>query len=330
MKLPQPVTLAEAAAILNCQFIGPADHLITGINEIHCVEPGDLTFSDVEKYFAKALKSAATTVLLNKRVDPPTGKGILLSDQPFHDYNRLTEHFQPRSPLSRKGEPRCGTGVKIGQGVVFGENVHLEDGVEIGHNAVIGSNVTIGKHSLIHANVTIYDNCEIGAHCTLNAGAVIGGEAFYYKQTQEAKFKMLTKGRVIIHDHVDIGANSTIDRGVSGDTIIGEYTKIDNLVQVGHDTVIGKRCILASQVGIAGVSHIGDDVVLWGQVGVVSDVKIGDKAVLYGKTGVMSSLEGGKKYGGIVADDAKAFLRKEGALKRLIEIMPELEQLLKK
>lgn len=329
MKIDPPITLKAAADLLGCKYAGPADHLISGINEIHRVEEGDLTFSDVEKYFTKALNSAATTVLLNKDVAPPEGKGVLISDAPFSDFNRLTEHFRPCSPLDRAGKYDFGPDVKIGKGAVLGENVSLGKGVEIGHNAVIGSNVSIGDHTLIHANVTIYDHCQIGSHCTINAGAVIGAEAFYYKQTATAKFKMLSKGRVILHDYVDIGANSSIDRGVTSDTIIGEYTKLDSLVQVGHDTVIGKRCILASQVGIAGVATIGDDVVLWGQVGVVSDVKIGDKAVLYGKTGVMSDLPGGQKYGGIVADSASAFLRKEGALKRLIEIMPELEQLLK-
>ncbi len=324
MKLPLPITLAEAASLLNIPFIGPADHPITGINEIHKVEKGDLTFVDVEKYFQKALSSAATTILINQEVAPPAGKGLLISEDPFGDYNRLTEHFQPRKSLDTAAEPAIGQGVKIGQFVVFGENVIIEEGVEIGHHCVIGSDVRIGKGSLIHANVTIYDQVEIGESVVINSGSVIGSEAFYFKTRPHGRDKMLTKGRVLIHDHVDIGANCTIDRGVSGDTVIGEYTKMDNLVQIGHDTVIGKRCLLASQVGVAGVVTLEDDVILWGQVGVNKDLTIGQGAVLLGKTGVMSSLEGGKTYLGMIAHDARACLREEAALRKLPEVMRRL------
>lgn len=324
MKLPAPVTLAEAAQLLQCQFIGPENHLIEGINEIHKVENGDLTFVDVEKYYAKALHSAATTILINKEVTPPEGKGLLISDDPFRDYNHLTEHFQPQKPLNTSAEPRLGEGVKIGQYVVFGENVVVEAGVEIGHHCVIGSDVSIGKNSLIHARVTIYDHVEIGEEVVINSGTVIGSEAFYFKTRPNGRDKMLSKGRVVIEDHVDIGANCTIDRGVSHDTVIGAWTKIDNLVQIGHDTVIGKRCLLASQVGIAGVVTLEDDVILWGQVGVNKDLTIGKGAVLLGKTGVMSSLKGGMTYLGMIAHDARARLREEAAVRKLPDLISKL------
>lgn len=327
MKLPAPITLAEAGQLLNCRFAGPPNHLITGINEIHKVEAGDLTFVDVEKYYGKALHSKATTILIDKEVEVPEGKGLLVSEDPFRDYNRLTEHFQPRKPLDTISEPVIGKEVKIGQYVVFGENVVIEDGVEIGHHCVIGSDVRIGKNSLIHANVTLYDQVQIGEEVVINSGTVIGSEAFYFKTRPRGRDKMLTKGRVVIHDHVDIGANCTIDRGVSGDTVIGEWTKIDNLVQIGHDTVIGKRCLLASQVGIAGVVTLEDDVILWGQVGVNKDLTIGQGAVLLGKTGVMSSLKGGTTYLGMIAHDARARLREEAALRKLPEIISKLEKL---
>jgi UDP-3-O-[3-hydroxymyristoyl] glucosamine N-acyltransferase len=324
MKLPAPITLAEAAAFLNCSFVGPDNHILTGINEIHKVKPGDLTFVDVEKYYSKALNSAATTILINKEVSPPAGKGLLISDDPFRDYNRLTEHFQPQRSLDTAAEPVIGEHVKIGKFVVFGENVVIEDGVEIGHHCVIGSDVVIGKNSLIHANVTIYDHVKIGEEVVINSGTVIGSEAFYFKARSYGRDKMLTKGRVVIHNHVDVGANCTIDRGVSGDTEIGEWTKIDNLVQIGHDTVIGKRCLLASQVGIAGVVTLEDDVILWGQVGVNKDLTIGKGAVLLGKTGVMSSLKGGTTYLGMIAHDARDRLREEAAMRKLPGIIGKL------
>jgi len=281
------------------------------------VENGDLTFVDVPKYYKKALHSAATTILINQEVEPPTGKGLLISDDPFRDYNRLTEYFQPRRALDIAAQPMVGKDVKIGKYVVFGEDVIIEDGVEIGHHCVIGSHVRIGKNSLIHANVSIYDYVHIGEEVVINSGTVIGSEAFYFKGRPYGRDKMLTKGSVEIEDHVDIGANCTIDRGVSGTTRIGAWTKLDNLVQIGHDTSVGKRCLLASQVGIAGVVTIEDDVILWGQVGINKDLTIGKGAVLLGKTGVMSSLEGGKTYLGMIAHDVRDRLREESIMRDL-------------
>ncbi|MEM6268517.1 MAG: UDP-3-O-(3-hydroxymyristoyl)glucosamine N-acyltransferase [Bacteroidota bacterium] len=329
MKFFEPIRLAAAAELLGCAFVGDPDHLVLGMNEIHRVEAGDLCFVDYHKYYDKALNSAATTILIDQEVAPPEGKGLLVSDDPFRDFNRMAAHFQPRRPLDTVGNGTLPEDLILGQNAVLGANVSIGPGVEIGHNAVIGSDVVIGEGTLIHANVTIYDHTIIGKHCTINAGAVIGSEAFYYKKRNYGRDKMLSVGRVILEDHVDIGAGCTIDRGVSHDTVIGEHTKLDNLVQVGHDTVIGKRCVIAAQVGIAGVVTIEDEVNLWGQVGVVQDLTIGKGASLMGKTGVMSSLEGGKTYGGIIADDARNFLRKEAAARRMLDLLPKLEALLK-
>ncbi|MEM6765720.1 MAG: UDP-3-O-(3-hydroxymyristoyl)glucosamine N-acyltransferase [Bacteroidota bacterium] len=330
MKLEKPISLEDAAQLLSCTYIGNKDHLILGINEIHQVEAGDLTFVDVEKYFDKALTSAATTILLNKEVSPPDGKGLLLSENPFRDYNLLTSHFQPQLPLNTSETPQLGQGVKIGQHVVFGENTKVGNGTEIGHNTVIGSHVSIGAHCKIHANVTIYDHSIIEDHVVINSGTVIGGEAFYFKTRPDRKDKLLSKGRVWIKEHVDIGANCTIDRGVSGDTIIGAWTKLDNLIQIGHDTEIGDRCIIASQVGIAGVCKIKDDVVLWGQVGIPKEIEIGEKAVLLGKSGTLHSLEGGKTYFGITGTTVRQALREIASVKKLPAFMQKWDKADKK
>ncbi len=321
MKLNPVVTLKEVADVLSCQYVGESTHEISGINEIHKVEVGDLTFVDIEKYYSKALHSAATTILINQTVEPPLGKALLISDDPFRDYNILTAYFQPQKPLDHSGNPRLGKNVCMGRHVVFGTDVEIGEGTEIGHNVVIGSHVTIGKHCKIHANVSIYDHTRIGDYSCINAGTVIGAEAFYFKARPNRRDKMLTKGGVLIGQHVDIGANCTIDRGVSADTEIGDWTKLDNLVQVGHDTIIGRRCLIAAQVGIAGVVIIEDNVVLWGQVGVNKDLTIGEGAVLYGKTGVMSSLEGNKTYLGMIAEEYRLKLREIAAVKRLPELL---------
>ncbi|MEM7373515.1 MAG: UDP-3-O-(3-hydroxymyristoyl)glucosamine N-acyltransferase [Bacteroidota bacterium] len=326
MKLTTPLTLKQAASYLGCPWLGADSHLISGINEIHMVEHGDLTFVDIEKYYAKSLSSAASTILINKEVEPPQGKALIISDDPFRDYNRLTEWCQPWISLDVAGTPVLGEGCKIGRNVVFGEGVVVGEGTEIGHNAVVGSHVRIGAHCQIHANVTLYDHSQIGDHVCINAGTVIGGEAFYFKGRAYGRDKLLSKGRVVIEDHVDIGANCTIDRGVSGDTRIGAWTKLDNLIQIGHDTVIGKKCLIASQVGIAGVVTVEDEVILWGQVGVVKDLTIGKGAELLGKTGVMSSLEGGKTYLGMVAMEARQKLREIASLKHLPDLIRQVRK----
>ncbi|MEM8901022.1 MAG: UDP-3-O-(3-hydroxymyristoyl)glucosamine N-acyltransferase, partial [Bacteroidota bacterium] len=328
--LKKPVSLEEMASILSCRYIGDKDHLISGINEIHQVERGDLTFVDVEKYYKKALGSKATTILINKEVEPPEGKGLIISDEPFNDYNRLTSYFQPQLPLDISGDPSLGKEVKVGRNVVFGENTEIGDFTEIGHNVVIGSHVKIGAHCKIHANVSIYDHSILEDYVVINSGVVLGGEAFYFKSRPDRKDKLLSKGRVWIKEHVDIGANCTIDRGVSGDTVIGAYTKLDNLIQIGHDTVIGERCIIASQVGIAGVCHIEDEVVLWGQVGIPKEIVIGKKAVLLGKSGAMNSLEGGKTYFGMIAGPVKQTFREIASIRKLPDLLRKWEKADKK
>ena len=326
MKLSQDLSLSQAADFLGCAYVGPAEFRISGINEIHRVEPGDLTFVDIEKYYRKALDSPATIILINKEVEPPAGKVLLISDDPFRDFNRLTEWLRPANSLEVEGKPRLGHGTKISLRATFGTDVSVGDRSEIGAGAVIGSHVRIGAHCFIHPNVTIYDHSVIGDHVTINAGTVIGGEAFYFKTRPDRRDKMLSKGRVVIHDHVDIGSNCTIDRGVTADTTIGAWTKLDNLIQIGHDTIIGQRCLIASQVGVAGCVNIEDDVILWGQVGVVKDLTIGKGAVLMGKTGVMSSLEGGKTYLGMIASDIRSVLRETASIKKLPELLRWWEQ----
>lgn len=328
MKLQENTTLKQAAAILSCEYIGNPNHIISGFNEIHLVEKGDATFTDVAKYYEKALTSAATTIIINQQVEAPEGKALLIHHEPFTAYNTLTEHFQPRSAFDTFGEPILGKNVKIGRNVVFGKDVVLGDNVEIGHNTTIGSNVRIGNNSLIYANVFIADETVIGNDVCINAGCVIGGEGFYFKSRANSKEKLLSKGRVVIHDHVDIGANCTIDKGISGDTTIGEWTKLDSLIQIGHDTVIGKRCLIAAQVGIAGVVVVEDDVMIWGQAGINKDLTIGKGATILGKTGVMSSLAGGKKYLGMIANDHREALRQEASMRQLPDFMAKVKKAL--
>lgn len=313
MKFNPAQTLEKIAKIIDCKFVGDAVFPVLGMNEIHVVEPGDIVFVDHPKYYDKALTSAATVVLINKEVECPQGKALLISDDPFRDFNKLTIHFNPFIASKESISPSS----QIGEGTVIQPNVF------------IGNNVKIGKNCLIHSNVSVYDNTLIGDNVTIHAGTVIGSDAFYYKNRPEGFDKLISGGRVVLKNNVDIGAACTIDRGVTGDTTIGEGTKIDNQVQVGHDTVIGKKCLIASQTGIAGCVIIEDEVTLWGQVGVTSGITIGKKAVISAQSGISKTLEGGKSYFGTPADDFRSKYKEIASIRLIPSMLEDIKNLKK-
>ncbi len=303
MKFNNLQTLKQIAQIIQCEYVGDANFSVSGINEIHVVEKGDLVFVDHPKYYYKALNSAATTILINKKVDCPTGKALLISEDPFRDFNKLTHHFKPF----------------IAATASIAASASIGDGTRIQPNVFIGNNVSIGSHCMIHPNVTIYDNTIIGNHVTIHANTVLGADAFYYKNRPEGFDKLLSGGNVVLEDHVDLGASCSIDRGVTGSTTIGRGTKIDNQVHIGHDTVIGKKCLIASQTGVAGCVIIEDEVTLWGQVGTNSGITIGKGAVILGQTGVTKSLEGGKSYFGTPVAESREKLKELAEMKRFLK-----------
>jgi UDP-3-O-[3-hydroxymyristoyl] glucosamine N-acyltransferase len=307
MKFENPISVVWLANFTGAKLVGNTAQQVTGINEIHKVQPGDISFVDFEKYYDKCIKSAATVIIINKEVACPAGKTLLVTDDPFTAYVSIVKHFRPFEAATKM----------ISETAFIGEGTQVQPGV------FVGNHVTIGKNCLIHAHVTIYDHTEIGDNVIIHAGAVIGADAFYFKRRKEwaSQYdKLESCGRVIIHDDVEIGANCTIDKGVSGDTIIGQGTKLDNLVHIGHGAVIGKNCLFAAQVAIGGKAIIEDEVILWGQVGVNKDLVIGKGAVVLAQSGVPSSLEAGKTYFGYPAVDAKVKARELAWVKRIPEI----------
>jgi len=308
MKFPKSFLIAEIAEMLNKKFVGSSSNLVLGINEIHMVENGDITFVDHPKYYDKALNSAATTIIINKEVVCPEGKNLILSETPFDDYNFLCRKFRPFNPQHVFIHPSA----QIGEGTI------LQPGVFIGENSIIG------KNCILHSNVAIYNHCEIGDNVVIHANAVIGSEAFYFKKKETGYDKLYSCGKVIIADDVEIGACCTIDKGVSGNTIIGKGSKFDNQVHVGHDTHIGERCLFAAQVGIAGVVKIEDDVILWGQVGVQKDLTIGKGAIVLGQSGLSKSIEGGKVYLGSPVEEARKKWKEIALVRTLPSIIENL------
>jgi len=310
LKFPSSYTLKQIATIISCEYVGADDFTVLGMNEIHVIQEGEIVFVDHPKYYDKALKSKASVVLINKKVDCPAGKALLISDDPFRDFNKLTTFFKP----FEKATNLISTSAKIGQHTVIQPNVF------------IGNNVIIGENCIIHANVSIYDNCIIGNNVIIHSGSVLGSDAFYYKNRPEGFDKLISGGRVVLEDEVELGSLCTIDKGVTGDTTIKRGTKLDNQVHVGHDTVIGKKCLIASQTGIAGCVIVEDEVTLWGQVGTNSGITIGKKAVVMGQTGVTKSVSGGKSYFGTPIEESREKLKQLAYIKKIPWILKKLEE----
>ena len=307
MRFPSPVSIQWMADFLDAELIGNKSGAATGINEIHKVETGDLVFVDHPKYYDKCIHSAASFIIINKHVNCPDGKALLVVEKPFDAYIKIVRHFRPFEPADKN----------ISDSAVIGEGTYIYP------NAFIGHHVVIGKHCVIHPQVTILDYSVIGDHVKIQAGTVIGSDAFYYntKKDREVWYqKMESCGRVVIEDEVEIGACCTIDRGVSHDTRIGKGTKLDNMIHIGHDSVIGKNCLFAAQVGIAGAVEIGNGVTLWGQVGISKTLTIGDQVVVFAQSGVVGSIEEGKIYFGSPAEEASIKKRELVWIKRIPEL----------
>ena len=311
MRFKQPISLSEIALLIEARIVGDSASSATGINEIHRVEAGDLVFVDHPKYYQTCLQSAATHIIINAEVDCPEGKTLLVVSDPFEAYQRIVSTYQPVEAML----------TPIADSAIIGAGTVLMAGV------CIGPHVQIGIDCTIHPNVVIGPGSVIADRVVIQSGTVIGSDAFYYNKRTNRPIhyqRMLSCGRVVIEEGVEIGANCTIDRGVSHDTRIGAGTKIDNLVHVGHDTIIGKNCLIAGQVGIAGATIIEDGVTLWGQVGVSKTLTIGAGAVVMAQSGVPSSLAGNKAYFGSPAEEASVKKRELVWIKRIPQIWKKL------
>jgi len=314
MQFPSPVSVTWIADFINAKILGNTNSYASGINEIHKVKNGDIVFVDHPKYYETCLNSAATCIIINTEANVPEGKTLFVVDGPFEAYLKIVNHFKPFAA----SEKMISDTAKIGKNTIIMPNVFL------------GNNVIVGDDCLIHPNVTIYDDCVIGNHVEIHSGTVIGSDAFYFntKKNRENWYKkMQSCGQVIIEENVEIGANCTIDRGVSDSTVIGSGTKMDNLIHVGHDVVMGKNCLIAAQVGIAGGTILGDGVTLWGQVGVNKTITIGDNAVVMGQGGVTSSIEANKTYWGTPIQEFYSKRKELVLIKRLPEIWEKIKSL---
>ena len=307
MDFPKPLKIEEIASIIGAKVIGDSDFMVSGLNELHVVRNGDISFVDHPKYYSKVLNSDASAIIINKEVKVPKGKVLLLHETPFDAFNQLILHFRPFERAVAAISPSA----------TIGKNTVIQPG------AFIGNHVTIGDNCIIHANVSIYDHTVIGNNVIIQSNSVIGGDGYYFQRRDEGYKKFHSGGRVILEDNVEIGSLCAIDRGVTADTIIGTGTKFDNHCQVGHDTVIGRNCLIGAFAAIAGVTVIEDEVILWANVSINKDIVIGKGTTILASSGVDKSiLDGeGKAYMGAPAVEVREYWKKIVALKQLPEII---------
>lgn len=329
-------SLYEIASLVQGTVIGDNSIRISMLSPIDDIIPGTLVFADSEVNLRLAEASPAAAILVNQTIDSST-KPLIQVPHPLKAFISLLHHFHPSPQISPGIHPTAviGEGVQLGKNIFIGPYVVIESGTIIGDQCIlkghihIGHNVSIGNNTNIHPHVTIYDHCQVGSRVTIHASTVIGSDGFGYTFVDGKHLKVPHVGKVIIHDDVEIGANTAIDRATMGATVIGEGTKIDNLVQIAHSVKLGKHNILCGFTGIAGSCTTGDHVIFAANVGVSDHVTIGDGVVLGARTGVppKKELKAGTVYFGNPARPKEIALKHELAVNRIPLIRKNIKTL---
>jgi UDP-3-O-[3-hydroxymyristoyl] glucosamine N-acyltransferase len=329
------MNLRELAEILGCRIVGDPDIEINGISEVQKAKEGDLTFLTNPRYRKFLKNTKASAVILEREIEEP-GLSQLICEEPYVAFAKALSIFYPEelpeSGISDKAT--ISDSAKIEENCYIGDNVYIGENVRIGKNVklfpgvYIGENCEVGDNTVIFPNVTIYERTKIGRFVRVHAGTVIGSDGFGYAfSKKEMKiYKVPQTGGVIIEDFVEIGANTAIDRGTIGDTVIGEGTKIDNLVQIGHNVKIGKYCFIVSQVGISGSTKIGDFVTLAGKVGVAGHIEIANNVTVGAKAGITKSIKEPGTYAGFPARPYREWKKIQVLIDRLPEIYGKIKR----
>ncbi|NPA15739.1 MAG: UDP-3-O-(3-hydroxymyristoyl)glucosamine N-acyltransferase [Deferribacteres bacterium] len=321
-------TASDIARIVGGELIGDASEPVKGVSSLDEAKEGELSFVTEEYYRKnKVINTRASVLIVPKGFPPLEGKTLIAVDDPMEAVIKVLHLFvdgdygsgiSPYAVVSPSA--------KLGENVVLREFVVVEDGAVIEDDAVvmpfcyIGKNAVVGKGSILFPHVVVYRDCVIGKKCVIHAGAVIGADGFGYIEVEGRRVKIPQIGRVVIEDNVEVGANTCIDRATLGSTRVGEGTKLDNLVQIGHNVKIGRNTVIAGQTGIAGSVKVGDGVMMGGQVGVADHVKIGDRVMIAAKSGVTGNLKDGEVVIGSPAMPVSVWKRIYGAMKKLPEI----------
>lgn len=326
---PKPIAIGDLADRIGASLEGPieATKLIYGVAPLDTATRDEISFIESRKYLSQLSMTQAGAVIVAQkfRDQVPTECGVLLTDRPYDTYALAAQTYYPRRAVDTPG---IGTGSHVDPTATLGEGCQVDAGAVVMAGAKIGARCRIRANAVIGTNVVMGDENDIGfgaslSHCIvenqviLHAGVRIGQDGFGFARGADGHLKVPQLGRVLIGDDVEIGANSTIDRGTGPDTVIGDGCKIDNLVQIGHNVRLGRGCIVVSQVGISGSTHIGDFVVIAGQAGIAGHLRIGDGVVLAARAGVARDIPNGETYGGAPARPIKEWRRQVAVLSRL-------------
>jgi UDP-3-O-[3-hydroxymyristoyl] glucosamine N-acyltransferase len=326
--------LAELAQRLGAECHGKPDSEITGVAGIEEAGPGHVTFVANPKYAGLAKRTKAGAVLVAPDF-PGIEASTLRIKNPYLAFAKAIEIFHPAPSYPPGIHPtavidptaQVGEGASIGAYVVVGENCIIGEHATLLPHVVIYANASIGDYFFAHAHAVVREGCMIGDHVILQNGVVVGSDGYGFAKDNAGKWhKIVQSGPTVIEDHVEIQANSCIDRASVGETRIGRGAKIDNLVQVGHGSSVGENTLLCAQVGLAGSTHIGDDAVLAGQVGVAGHCHIGDRVIVTAQSGVGGNIEAGKIISGSPAYDNRAWLRVCAIMPRLPELLKQFER----
>jgi UDP-3-O-[3-hydroxymyristoyl] glucosamine N-acyltransferase len=320
------VTLAEIVDFVGGDYSGPRDTRVDGVAPL--AEAGDrqLSFLHNPKYAEQLATTRAAAVLVAKTLEGDDPRWIRVDDPYFAFASVLTRWFAARpkpdgiSPQALVAQSaKLGRNVAVGAFTTVGNDVVIGDDVTIYSHVAIEEGVSIGDGSIIYPQVSIYHRSQIGRRCIVHSGVVIGSDGYGFATHGGRHHKIPQIGIVRIEDDVEIGAGTTIDRAALGETVIGEGTKIDNLVQIAHNVKVGKHCFLVSQVGIAGSTELGDYVVVAGQSGFSGHLKIGSRVQVAAKSAVLADVADGEKVMGIPAVPFREFARREATLRRLMK-----------
>ena len=327
-------TAAQLAQKLGGHVIGDSELVLHGFAPADGAKPGDLTFAENESYYQRALNSAASAILVAE--DYPLGsKTMIRVDNARVAFALVLPLFFPEPFVQPGIHPSAVVAASatidptasVGPNCVIGERVKIGPGSILMAGNYVGEDSILGENCRLFPNVTLYSRSTLGSRVRIHAGSVVGADGFGYVFDGTQHRKVPQVGQVVIHDDVEIGSNTTIDRAALGATIIGRGTKIDNLVQIAHNVVLGEHCIIVAQVGIAGSTKIGNGVTIAGQVGVAGHLRIGDQVVVGAQSGVMNSVPEGQKWLGTPAMPDRIAKRQYLAIERLPELLRRVSEL---
>ena len=323
------VTIGEIADFVGGRHTGDPNRKVIGVAALTDASGEQLSFLSNRKYAGQLAQTKAGAILVPQNLEGEDDRWIRVDDPYFALARILTRWFSARpkpqgiSPqASVASSAKLGTNVAVGNFVTIGENVVIGNNVTIFHGVSIEAGSQIGDDCIIYSNVVIYDGMRIGRRCIIHANVVIGSDGYGFAMHDGKHHKIPQIGIVRIEDDVEIGAGTTIDRAALGETVIGEGTKIDNLVQIGHNVKIGKHCLLVSQVGIAGSTELGDHVFVAGQSGFSGHLKIGHRVQVAAKSAVLEDVPDDTKVMGSPALPFNEFARRRAAVKRLAKKKP--------